>query len=197
MRRKWGEANEPKDFICSERVFRKRCFLRRPKILSRHKSRNHVKPTSRNRCDNTVYCLFDSTCSWDCSSTKHTANTFRGTESPPPSWCIDHKSVACTNRNWWLMWNLLKLLSEIYDGVQVATKHSLVAFGCSSAAEWLATDWFALTRRCHRQCQQCSPDGCCLNCCSSRSRLSFAAAVGLLYISFQWELKQVEKRVSE
>lgn len=155
------------------------------------------KLTSRNLSDNTVCCHAGSMYLRGCSNTMHTANTFRGMESPPPSWCIDHKSVAGTNR---MMWYLLKLLSEIYDSAQVATKHSSVAFGCSSAAGWLATDWFALMCRYHRQFPQsnCPPPlDCCSNYYNSRSRLS-SAVVARLSISFQWELKQVEsERESE
>lgn len=155
--------------------------------------------TFHNLFDSIIYCPSGSTSSWDCSSTRHTVNTSRGMAFQPLSWCIDHKSVASMNRNWWLMRNLLKLLLEIYDGAQVATKHSLVSFGCLCVAVWLATDWLVSKRLFHRRCQQlnCSPvdcllNYCCSNCHSSRSLLPFAAVVPLC-ISFRWELKQSER----
>lgn len=139
--------------------------------------------TFRSLFDNIIYCLFGNTYSWDYNSKRHTANTFRGMEFQPLSWCIDHKSAASTNRR--LMWDLLKLMPEIYGGVQVALKHSSVSSDCLTAAVWWAMDWFVQGCPIRQQCPQ--PTSYCLVCCNSRSLSSFAVVV-LLYISFQWEL---------
>lgn len=154
--------------------------------------------TSRSLFGSTACCHAGSKYSWGCSSTRHTANTSRGRASRPPSWCIDHKSVASTSHNWRSLRDLLKLMPVIYDGVQVATRHSSVSSERSSAAGWWASDWFAPSHQIRPRCPQsnCWPaDGstsCCSDCCSSRWRLSFAVAERWC-ISCRWELQQVER----